>query len=207
MSVVYPLVLPPFDPLTCRYIYDDGITATETGRGRVFNATQVVDPFFRLEGVTSNLMSNAQLRAWQAWRGKLGYGFGTFICPDYSKLYPAAHPGGMAGYAGTGTITAWQANGDVTIGGVNTGFVITEGDLIELRSGVNRTVVMACDASNSGVNRTLTVRGLVQQAAFPVNSTIKFYEPAALFRLTNYSDGDGIRFDTVRFSGRQVLKP
>lgn len=205
MPISYPLDLPAFTPLSGRLTLVSGVVISESGTGEMVDAFELTEPQFRLD-LSAGLVSNLERRAWQAWHAALNGAFGTFRAPDFSRLWPAAHPGGFAGWAGTATLSGWDGAGDAVFTGIPAGFVLTAGDLIQINSGGKQTIVAALAGSTSGTTRTLPVAGMIGPVDFPVGATALFHQPKGLFRLTDYNDGGSIRHDTVTVSGRQVLR-
>jgi hypothetical protein len=164
---------------------------------------------FVCEGVTTEPLWHAEKRPWESFFARLEGAFGSFAMTAAHRPWPFAHPGGLAGFNGVRAISSWNGDGDMVITAPPAGFTITEGDYIELQNGTARTVVIACDTSTSAsvVARTVTVRGMVDQATFPAGSTVRFYSPTALFRLIDYDLDISASPTPVTFSCEQVLFP
>jgi hypothetical protein len=209
MSVTFPITVPTTVFAQSDWRLASGVRSMTIGtRGAVAGVRVTLDQF-QISVATRNLL-RPDLRRWESFFARLEGAFGSFAMTAWHRKWPQAHHGGLAGFNGVRAISSWNGDGDMVITAPPAGFTITEGDYIELQNGNARTVVIACDTSTSAsvVARTVTVRGMVDQATFPAGSTVRFYSPTALFRLAGPpSIPNSFGPSQVLFEGNQVLFP
>jgi hypothetical protein len=181
--------------------------STKIGTLNGVSGVKVTQPYFAAD-ITLQPMWHDDKREWDAFFASLDGAFGSFILPAAHRRWPLAHPGGLVGYNGQASIASWATDGDVNLSGLaSSGFIISKGDYIQITSGTTRTVVIACDTVTGGSTRKLTLRGLYDQTAFPAGSTVNFYNPAALFRLSDFNLDIRPGPTPVTFSANQCPYP
>lgn len=117
-------------------------------------------------------LTEIERRTWRGFWDRLKGGLVTFLGYDPAQSVPAAYadtgimPGGYNGITSISNISANQ----LTIGGLPAGFVLSNGDLIELAQGDNHAVHRITVANPPGTTIIVAVEPAVRTAVYTTPS-------------------------------------
>lgn len=183
------------------------------GGGKV-GLTEIMDTLLMVEIATVPL-TEAERSQWRAWRNKLRGGLDMFALYDVSKKTPAAYPNATSAasisgsWNGTASVTTLGASGVLTLGGLPSGYVISEDDYIGLEQSGKYdlySVVAGDTADGTGVAEPI-VRPFLRTGLFTTSAVARLWRPKATFLIDDESwlEEGGVGLSPISFSGMQQI--
>jgi hypothetical protein len=159
---------------------------------------------------TTGPLDPTRARRWRRWWDTLRGGLYHFVAYDPLQAYPLAYPTGYVGFSGLGAVAAYPSLYSLTIGGLPGGFVISDGDLLEIRSGNRKGLhrVTAAVTATGGGLATVTVEPKILTSVFLVGSVVNLHFPSCVMVPDPASwsfTAEGSEPTSASFSGTQVL--
>ena len=181
MALTFPRELPEDIPLRVkRFEIMRSVAASRSGN-RVSGRSEVHEPFWEVELETKALLYGERMKM-EAWLQSMRGGLHRALYWHKLSCFPLAHPGDGGVAVTAGTLSSVASGNVLSVSGVNSGLVLTVGDLIGIEA-THRALGMITEVSGSGTSRTITIEPEPPVDVAVVSATVRFVKPTLIMRL------------------------
>ncbi|TDW21074.1 hypothetical protein EV128_12243 [Rhizobium azibense] len=204
MTITFPRVIPDIKYTTADMILDDPVKASESG-GRFINYTQLEDPVWRVNLVTSSLLLQSQYAAVEAWWLSLREGLRTVLFRHPHSCYPIAHETNHGPADDNGSLVSVTDGNILAVSGVDPGLTLTPGDRLGVQQSGKYYIGRVTEVAGSGTTRTITVEPPLFDSVAQAGAVVVFAKPALVMRSVpgSFQPTRNGRFFTVTFQLRE----
>jgi hypothetical protein len=188
--------------------WNDGVKSIRSGSGGVISAIGTHDGYWSVEATVAPLWAY-QRREWEAFFLACNGPMNGFYLHSDRHAWPLAHEGGFSGFDGNASLSAYESDGDITLSGLPSGYIITAGDHISFSRSTRRALMVSTTETvtvGGGGTARIAVRGSFDSAYFtPATTAVKLYSAPALLRLSSYDLPKGVGPEAISFTAESSL--